>query len=95
MSRMKPLTDAEAASVVKESIAQIVPDADFTGVGPHDRFRDVLELDSLDFLSLVESLSERTGIRIDEEDYPELTTLADATRFLVGRSREATGTSPA
>ncbi len=55
----------------------------------------MLELDSLDFLSLVESLSERTGIRIDEEDYPELTTLADATRFLVGRSREATGTSPA
>jgi hypothetical protein len=38
-------------------------------------------------------LSERTGIRIDEEDYPELTTLSDTTRFLVGRSKN--GTSPA
>ncbi|MFD8722985.1 acyl carrier protein [Streptomyces sp. NPDC059629] len=90
---MKPLTDTEATAVVKESITRIVPDADFTLVRPDDRFRDVLELDSLDFLSLVELLSERTGVRIDEEDYPELTTLSDATRFLVGRSKDA-GSSP-
>ncbi|MBX7553317.1 acyl carrier protein [Streptomyces sp. NPDC004232] len=84
---MKPLDDAEALSVIKESITVIVPDADFARVEPDDRFRDVLELDSLDFLSLVEQLHERTGVRIDEEDYPELTTLSDATRFLVGRSK--------
>ncbi|MFF9391324.1 acyl carrier protein [Streptomyces griseoluteus] len=83
---MKPLNDAEALSVVKESITQIVPDADFTLVRPDDTFRDVLELDSLDFLSLVELLSERTGARIDEEDYPELTTLSGSARFLVDRT---------
>ncbi|WP_046729455.1 acyl carrier protein [Streptomyces humi] len=96
---MKPLTGAEAArsrsaAVIKESITRIGPDADFTLVRPDDRFRDVLELDSLDFLSLVELLSERTGVRIDEEDYPELTTLSDATRFPVGRSGEAAGSGP-
>ncbi|MEV5955348.1 acyl carrier protein [Streptomyces sp. NPDC051987] len=91
---VKPLTDAEAMTVVKESITRIVPDADFTLVQPDDRFRDVLEFDSLDFLSFVELLSERTGVRIDEEDYPELATLSDATRFLVGRSREAAGSGP-
>ncbi|MEV5875417.1 acyl carrier protein [Streptomyces sp. NPDC052101] len=90
---MKPLNNAEALSVVKESIAQIIPDADFTLVEPDDKFRDVLELDSLDFLSLVELLSERTGVRIDEEDYPELTTLSDASRFLVERSKEGTGSA--
>ncbi|MEU7059140.1 acyl carrier protein [Streptomyces sp. NPDC046197] len=79
--------------MIKESITRIIPDADFTLVEPDDKFRDVLELDSLDFLSLVELLSERTGVRIDEEDYPELTTLSDATRFLVHRSKA--GTSPA
>ncbi|SFG73528.1 Acyl carrier protein [Streptomyces mirabilis] len=93
MSQMKPLDDAEALSVIKESITRIIPDADFTLVAPDDKFRDVLELDSLDFLSLVELLSERTGIRIDEEDYPELTTLSDTTRFLVDRSKNRT--SPA
>ena len=94
MSPVHPLTDAEATAVIKESITRIVPDADFSLVRPDDRFRDVLELDSLDFLSLVELLSERTGVRIDEEDYPELTTLADATRFLVGRSQGAAGSPP-
>ncbi|EST36463.1 acyl carrier protein [Streptomyces roseochromogenus] len=91
---MKPLDHAEAMSVIKESITQIVPDADFAQVEPDDKFRDVLELDSLDFLSLVQLLSERTGIRIDEEDYPELTTLSGATRFLVDRSKESPGAAP-
>lgn len=89
MSRMKPLNNTQALTVLTDSITQIVPDADFAQVGPDDRFRDVLELDSLDFLSLVESLSTRTGVRIDEEDYPELTTLSDATRFLVARSKDS------
>ncbi|MEU3253350.1 phosphopantetheine-binding protein [Streptomyces sp. NPDC006997] len=83
---MKPLNSTEALAVVEESLAQIVPDADFTRVRPGDKFRDVLELDSLDFLSLVEILSERTGVRIEEDDYPELTTLADSTQFLVART---------
>ncbi|MFF8864773.1 acyl carrier protein [Streptomyces sp. NPDC015139] len=83
---MKSLDNASAITVIKESITQIIPDADFTGVEPDDKFRDVLELDSLDFLSLVEVLSERTGVTIDDDDYSELTTLSDATRFLVKRS---------
>ncbi|MET8582366.1 acyl carrier protein [Streptomyces collinus] len=55
VSRMKALDEVEALSLIKESIEQLVPDADFTRVEPEDRFRDVLELDSLDFLSLVEA----------------------------------------
>lgn len=83
---MKPLNNADATSVVKESITRIAPDADFGRLEPEDRFRDVLELDSLDFLTLVEPLSERTGVRIDEDDYPELDTLSGAVAFLVGRT---------
>ncbi|MCC2274410.1 E3 binding domain-containing protein [Streptomyces sp. ET3-23] len=50
---------------------------------PHYSFRDTLELDSLDFLRLVETLGDRTGCRIDEDDYPAFTTLSGATGFLV------------
>ncbi|WP_199547220.1 acyl carrier protein [Streptomyces sp. N35] len=75
----------ETMVLIKDSITEIVPDADFTDVGPDDKFRDALELDSLDFVGLVELLSERTGVRIDEDDYPALTTLADVTNFLLGR----------
>ncbi|MFD8033928.1 acyl carrier protein [Streptomyces sp. NPDC048231] len=83
---MKPLNNAEALSVIKESITRIIPDADFTLVEPDDKFRDVLELDSLDFLSLIELLSARTGVQIDGEDYWQLTTLSDAARFLIDRT---------
>ncbi|MDN3028440.1 acyl carrier protein [Streptomyces sp. S.PB5] len=80
---MKPLNSTEALTLVKACITEVAPDADFTDVQPDDKFRDALALDSLDFLSLVELLSERTGVRIDEDDYPELTTLADTVAFLV------------
>lgn len=77
---------AEALGVVRESLARIVPDADFTALGPDDEFRDALELDSLDFLSFIETLSERAGIRIDDEDTPKLTTLSDSADFLITRT---------
>ncbi|MFF4603199.1 acyl carrier protein [Streptomyces sp. NPDC001339] len=76
----------EALDVVKESLAEIVPDADFAALGPDDKFRDALELDSLDFLSFIEILGRRTGIRIDDEDTPNLTTLSDSADFLVART---------
>ncbi|MFJ1733433.1 acyl carrier protein [Streptomyces sp. NPDC088254] len=77
----------EALDIVKESITRVIPDADFTALGPDDPFRDALEMDSLDFLSFVETLSERTGVRIDDEDTPQLTTLSASTDFLVARSK--------
>lgn len=77
---------AEALDVVRQSLARIIPDTDFTTLGPDDKFRDALEMDSLDFLRFIETLSERAGIRIDDEDTPKLTTLSDSTDFLVART---------
>ena len=39
---------------------------------------------SLDFLNFVEMLSQRSGQRIDEDDYPRLGTLASGSEFLAG-----------
>ncbi|MET9392921.1 acyl carrier protein [Streptomyces sp. NPDC006624] len=83
---METLNRADALTVLKESLTDIVPDADFDRLRPDDPFRDALELDSLDFLTLVEILSQRTGVHIDESDYPRLTTLADSVDFLVERT---------
>ncbi|MGZ8735779.1 MAG: hypothetical protein ACXWXO_00705 [Nocardioides sp.] len=48
--------------------------------------RQTYELDSLDFLGFVELLSERSGVRIEEEDYPALRSLESITAFLQERS---------
>ncbi|MFE9924832.1 acyl carrier protein [Streptomyces sp. NPDC005774] len=77
----------DALDMVRESISRVIPDADIAVLGPDDAFRDVLEMDSLDFLSFVEVLSERSGLRIDDEDTPRLTTLSASADFLVTRTR--------
>ncbi|MGC0336045.1 acyl carrier protein [Streptomyces sp. SLBN-8D4] len=76
----------EALDMVRESISRVVPGADIAALGPDDAFRDVLEMDSLDFLSFVEVLSERSGVRIEDEDTTRLTTLSDSADFLLARS---------
>ncbi|KES09110.1 phosphopantetheine-binding protein [Streptomyces toyocaensis] len=76
---------ADALNLVKESITQVVPDADLAALGPEDTFRDALEMDSLDFLSYLEILGERTGVRIDDADAPQLTTLSGSADFLAAR----------
>ncbi|MFD8234769.1 acyl carrier protein [Streptomyces sp. NPDC059696] len=77
----------EALEMVKESISEVVPDADVDALGPDDAFRDALEMDSLDFLSFVEVLSERSGVRIEDEDAPRLSTLTGSAGFLVTRTQ--------
>ncbi|NUP50452.1 MAG: acyl carrier protein [Catenulispora sp.] len=75
----------QAMTTVREALASAVPGADPSGLTPEAVFREELELDSLDFLSFVEILSDRTGVRIDEEDYSRLTTLAACAEFLTSR----------
>ena len=82
------MNEQEALDHVRRALLRVVPDADFTSIAPRDKLRDALELDSLDFLRFVETLAGSTGITIDEDDYPRLTTLADSADFLVSRSAQ-------
>ncbi|WP_327312702.1 acyl carrier protein [Streptomyces sp. NBC_01235] len=76
----------DALDMVRESISRVIPDAEVAALGLDDVFRDALEMDSLDFLSFVEVLSERSGVRIEDEDTPRLTTLSGSADFLVART---------
>jgi acyl carrier protein len=78
------VTPEQARQAIEESLGQVAPDADTQSLAPDADLRDTLELDSLDFLRVVEVLSERTGRRIEEDDYPQLATMASAIKFLSG-----------
>jgi acyl carrier protein len=79
------VTTEEARQAIREVLAEVAPDADVDSLAPSADLRDCLELDSLDFLNFVEALGERSGHRIDEDDYPELATLDRGAAFLAGR----------
>ncbi len=78
------MTRDEALEAVRASLLGVVPDADLDSLGEDEDVRDALELDSLDFLAVVEVLSQRSGVRIDEDDYPALRSLGGAVAFLTG-----------
>ncbi|MEW2446914.1 phosphopantetheine-binding protein [Streptomyces parvulus] len=78
---------ADALDMVKEAISSVVPGAEVADLALDGEFREVLEMDSLDFLNFVEALSEMSGVRIDDEDTPRLTTLSASADFLVTHAR--------
>jgi acyl carrier protein len=80
------ITTDDARGMVGTAVRRIVPDADLAGLAPEADLRQAFELDSLDFLSFVELLTQQSGVRIDEEDYPELRSLDSCVRFLRQRS---------
>lgn len=80
------ITAEQARGMVVRSVRRIVPDADFENVSVDADLQRTYELDSLDFLGFVELLSKESGVRIDEDDYPELATMATCIRFLGRRS---------
>lgn len=76
------MTPDEARDLMREALRQVAPDADFDSLPGDTSLRDDLELDSLDFENLVTQLSERSGHRIDEDDYSRLTTLGGCVAYL-------------
>jgi acyl carrier protein len=74
----------EASRFVEEAILRIVPDAEMEDLAADTPIRGEFELDSLDFLSFVDLLSTRTGVRIDEVNYPQLATMTSCVDFLTG-----------
>lgn len=79
------MTPEQAEAAIKEALTEVAPDADTSALPADADLRGTLELDSLDFLRFIEILSGRCGSRIDEDDYPQLSTLSSAVKFLTGR----------
>ena len=76
------MTPDAARTAIRTALHEVAPDADLDALDDDANLQEALELDSLDFLRLVELLSEATGVRIDEEDYPRLATLGAAVTWL-------------
>ena len=92
------MTPQQAREQIGLALKKAAPGSDVDVIDPDAELRDELDLDSLDFLQFVEILSETSGRRIEEDDYPEFATLNSSIRFLaaglpvsVGRQRRCRG----
>jgi acyl carrier protein len=64
-----------ARETVLGLLGEIAPEIDLGSVPDDDDLRDAVDLDSLDFLTLVERVHEVTGIDVPENDYDQVRTL--------------------
>ncbi|RXZ40015.1 acyl carrier protein [Agromyces binzhouensis] len=76
-------TDARAA--VFAALHEIAPDVEPDDLDPSARLRQDLELDSLDFLRLLEVLAGSTGVSTPEDDYRDLTTVQSLVDYIAKR----------
>jgi acyl carrier protein len=73
---------AEIREEVLDILSDIAPDEDLSKLDDNARFREQMELDSMDFLDIVMELRKRHRIQIPEEDYLQLASMASTVKYL-------------
>jgi acyl carrier protein len=76
----------QSYAALSESLHKVAPEVSLDGVDHDADLLEELELDSMDFLSLVTELHERTGLEIPEADYRHLGSVAATVEYLTVNS---------
>jgi acyl carrier protein len=76
------MTPAEIREEVLDILRDIAPDEDLSQLDDNVRFREQLELDSMDFLDIVMELRKRHRVQVPESDYMELASMASTVKYL-------------
>jgi acyl carrier protein len=74
---------ADIREEVLDILHDIAPDEDLSELKDDVRFRDQMELDSMDFLDIVMELRKRHRIQIPEEDYVHLASMDSTVTYLM------------
>ncbi len=80
------MNPTSARETVLELIGEIAPEVDMGSVPDDEDLRDAVDLDSLDFLTLVERVHEVTGVDVPENDYDQVRTLNGWAAYLAAHA---------
>lgn len=78
-------TADQIRQALMDSILEVAPEADFATVRPDRPLRDQIDMDSFDFLTVLEHLHHRLGVDVPESDYGRLGTLDTSVAYLAGQ----------
>jgi acyl carrier protein len=80
------VTHDELRTTVLSAISEIAPEVDPAAVDASEPIQDEFDLDSMDFLRLMELLHERVGVEVPERDYPQVATLDACVDYLAAHA---------
>lgn len=69
------MTREEATALLAETLHEVAPEVDLAAVDYGLPLQEAADIDSMDFLTMVAAVRDRTGIEIPPRDYPKLATL--------------------
>ena len=81
------MTEIDIRKVVQEELNNIAPEFDMATVDPAADLREVIDIDSMDFLNFITAIHHRLSIDIPEIDYPKLVTLNGAVAYITAHLR--------
>jgi len=81
------MADDRLAELVTNALYEVAPDLKSEPLDPDERFNVQFEFDSMDFLRFIASLHRSTGLALPEADYPRLTSLSGAVKYLAEKLR--------
>jgi acyl carrier protein len=67
-------------------ILDIAPEVDIESLDPNEELREELDLDSIDFMKLLEAVSLETSITISESDYDQVQSLQSMVSYIENRT---------
>lgn len=76
------MDDQSLRSAVFDALRHIAPEIKPADLEPRTPLRDQVDLDSMDWLNLLDALHARLAIEIPEADYEKLVTLDDLLAYL-------------
>jgi len=83
---MTTLSEDEVRDLLARLLAEIAPEVDLADADQDGQLQEELGLDSMDFLNLMIGIHRETGIEVPERDYPALSSVDGALRYLTARS---------
>jgi len=76
------MSDIDIRKVLREELNNIAPEVDMARVDPTADLREIIDIDSMDFLNFISAVHHRFNVDIPEIDYPKLVTLDGAVAYL-------------
>jgi acyl carrier protein len=80
------MSDAAAGrAAIIDALVEIAPDIDPSTIRGGAPLQETYELDSMDFLAVLEEIAARTGVEIPERDLAQVETLDACTAYVAAR----------
>ncbi len=85
-SRRPTMTADDALAVVTAALRQIAPDVSVADIDPRKLLQEETDIDSVDFINLVDAIHDGCGIEIPEHDFAQLATVEGIVAYLTSHA---------